>query len=384
MRRSPEELLARVSTTRHPIENLLVQFSLLSLVILTILAVVLSIILTTRLNREFELLRGYAAAADVGASRTAEGLLPELDADLNNLILTTYVTVGGGFFILYAGLISIVWRAWRTIKSQEGDLIETNADLREAYQELQEAQERLVRTERLAAIGQLSAGVAHDLRNPLGAIKNSVYYLKGKLRDSELAEDNPRIVEFLDIMEEEVDSSNQILSGLMDYARVNEPQTTPTQLESVVDSALARFNIKSSVKVIKSFDHALPQVMVDRDQLLRAFGNLLKNADEAMPEGGTLAITGKAVNGYVELGFRDTGEGIDAPDLARIMDPLFTTKAKGIGLGLAIINMVIERHRGAIDVTSEKGEGTTFTIRLPNNGASQAGQTGDGDVGRQA
>ena len=262
MRRSPEELLARVSTTRHPIENLLVQFSLLSLVILTILAVVLSIILTTRLNREFELLRGYAAAADAGVSRTSEGLLPELDTDLNNLILTTYVTVGGGFFILYAGLISIVWRAWRTIKSQEGDLIETNADLREAYQDLQEAQERLVRTERLAAIGQLSAGVAHDLRNPLGAIKNSVYYLKGKLRDSELAEDNPRIVEFLDIMEEEVDSSNQILSGLMDYARVNEPQTTPTQLESVVDSALARFNIKSNVKVIKSFDPALPQVMV--------------------------------------------------------------------------------------------------------------------------
>ena len=281
--------------------------------------------------------------------------------------MTTYVAVGGGFAILYVGLVWVFWRGWKTIETQQNDLLESNFELRAAYQELKQAQERLVRSERLAAIGQLSAGVAHDLRNPLGAIKNAVYYLKRKIGDSEVQGDNPRIGEFLDIMEEEVDSSDQILTDLMDFARVNQPQRSPTQLESVVDDVLERFQIKSNVEVVKDFD-TLPNVGVDREQLHRAFGNLVKNADDAMPDGGTLTLLGRTIDGGVELGFADTGVGIEPGELQRVMDPLFTTKSKGIGLGLAIVNTVVERHNGSLSVASEKGKGTTFTITLPLDG----------------
>ena len=366
MRGAREDLLVRVSATRHPIENLLVQFSVLSLVIMTILGIVISVILTTRLNRDFELLKEQAAAIEERGLEPPVGLsIPQLDTNLSFLRWTTYVAVGGGFVILYGGLVTIVWRGWRTINNQQADLLETNVDLRTAYQELREAQARVVRTERLAAIGELSAGVAHDLRNPLGAIKNAAYYLRGKLKDSDAVAQNPRIDEFLEIMDEEIESSNQILVDLMDFARVNPPNPFPLQLEAVVDSALAQTNMNENVHVDKRFDPSLPQVMGDGEQLRRAFSNLLKNADQSMSQGGTVTITGREANGMVELRFTDTGEGIPEHNLARVMDPLFTTRAKGIGLGLAIVNMIIERHNGEISLESRQGEGTAFTIRLP-------------------
>lgn len=366
MRDAREDLLVRVSATRHPIENLLIQFSVLSLVIMTILGIVISVILTTRLNRDFELLKEQAAAIEERGLEPPVGLsIPQLDTNLSFLRWTTYVAVGGGFVILYGGLVTIVWRGWRTINNQQADLLETNVDLRTAYQELREAQARVVRTERLAAIGELSAGVAHDLRNPLGAIKNAAYYLRGKLKDSDAVAQNPRIDEFLEIMDEEIESSNQILVDLMDFARVNPPNPFPLQLEAVVDSALAQTNMNENVHVDKRFDPSLPQVMGDGEQLRRAFSNLLKNADQSMSQGGTVTITGREANGMVELRFTDTGEGIPEHNLARVMDPLFTTRAKGIGLGLAIVNMIIERHNGEISLESRQGEGTAFTIRLP-------------------
>ena len=147
-----------------------------------------------------------------------EGLTPpELDQDLNFLRWTTYVAVGGGFIILYGGPVSIVWRGWRTIKAQQLALLDTNADLGAAYHDLKDTQERL------AAIGELAAGVAHDLRNPLGAIKNAVYYVKDKVRDTELLAQNPRVGEFLDIVDEEIEISTQVLEDLTEFARVNPP-----------------------------------------------------------------------------------------------------------------------------------------------------------------
>ena len=152
MRRSREDLLVKVSASSHPIENLLVQFSILSLVIMAILAIVISVILTTRLTRDFDLLKQQAA-------QVPNPVISELDLDrdLNYLRWTTYVAVGGGFVILYTGLVWLVWRGWRTIRSQQMDLLDTNSDLRTAYREIQEAQERIVRMERLAAIGELTA-----------------------------------------------------------------------------------------------------------------------------------------------------------------------------------------------------------------------------------
>ena len=240
-------------------------------------------------------------------------------------------------------------------------------NLNKSRTELIEAQERLIRVERLAAIGELSAGVAHELRNPLGAIKNATYYIKGKLQGSDLVKDEPKVGEFLSIMNEEIETSNQIITDLMDFSRVNPPNLAPSKLETVFDEALARLEVKGNVEVVKEFDSSLPEVAVDAEQLRRAFGNLIKNADEAMPEGGTLTVTSKAANGFVELQFRDTGKGISEADLSRVFDPLFTSKPRGIGMGLAIVNTIIERHKGNIELTSKQGEGTTFTIRIPMN-----------------
>lgn len=269
------------------------QFSVVSLVTMVILGVALTVILTTRLDREFDLLKAQHAAIGEEVQGSAAGLSPaELDTELNLLHWTVFVSVGGGFIILWVGLVWIVWGGWRTINNQQAVMLETNADLRAAYQEIRDAQEKLVRTERLAAIGELSAGMAHDLRNPLGAIKNAAYYIKKKAKDSDLAQ-NPRIGEFLEIMEEEIETSNEILVDLMDFARVNPPNRFPILAQTVVDSALARTPMKESVKVEKNFWPSLPQLLADGEQIRRVFSNLIKNADEAMPEGGTLTISGK-------------------------------------------------------------------------------------------
>lgn len=292
----------------------------------------------------------------------------ELIYDLRGRVFST---TGVGFLFLYASLVSIVWRGWRTIVRQRNQLQSFNAELEKRVQqrtaELREAQDKLVRTERLAAIGELSAGVAHELRNPLGAIKNAAYYIKGKLRDSNLVRDNPRVGDFLGIMDEEIETSNRIITELMDFSRVNPPNLSPTTVDTVVDNALSRIQIKEDVKIVKDLEPGLPEVLADSEQLRRAFTNLFKNAEEAMPEGGTLTISAKAKDDHVELQFRDTGQGIPDTNLSTVFDPLFTTKPRGIGLGLAIVKQIIERHRGGLGVESKLGKGATFTIRLPLN-----------------
>ena len=133
----------------------------------------------------------------------------------------------------------------------------------------------------------------------------------------------------------------------------------------MVENSLVRAKLKDSVHVVKQLEPELPAMNADSEQLRRAFDNLLSNADDAMPEGGTLTITGRAVDGSVEVQFADTGEGISDANLGKVLEPLFTTKPKGIGLGLAIVTMIVERHQGTIKVDSSQGEGTTFTLRLP-------------------
>jgi len=290
---------------------------------------------------------------------------------INDLRLWIIGSLAVGFVVLYAGLVTVVWGGSRTITRQRSELASVNVELENQVQVLRETQERLVRTERLAAIGELSAGVAHELRNPLGAIKNALYYIGSRVRGSDMAKDNPRMVEFLNVMDEEVDSSNAIITDLMDFSRVNPPSLSPTSLERVLDHALERMEVKESVAVVRDFQPGLPEVSADTEQLRRGLGNLLKNAEEAMPQGGTLTISGQASDGSVELQVRDTGRGIPEADLHKVFDPLFTTKPRGIGLGLAIVREVVERHRGSIEVASTEGEGTTFTIRLPSSQDSQ-------------
>jgi PAS domain S-box-containing protein len=231
----------------------------------------------------------------------------------------------------------------------------------ERTQELRDAQEQLVRQEKLAVLGQLAGGIGHELRNPLGAISNAVYFL-----NMVLEEPDPEIKETLEILQKEVRTSEVIISSLLDFARTKAPTRRKVHVNDVVQEALSRTTVPKNVEVASQLDETLPIILADPDQLGQVFGNIILNAVQAMPEGGQLLVKTKAPSPeWVAVSFADTGMGIPEENLDKLFEPLFTTKAKGIGLGLAVTKTLVEGHGGAIEVESEMGVGTTFTVRLP-------------------
>ncbi len=251
------------------------------------------------------------------------------------------------------------------LRAIEEELRAANEELQASNEELRAAQEQLIRSEKLAAIGQLAGGVGHELRNPLGAIKNAIYYVRGKVAKSELGQKEPQVIEFLDIMDDEVNSSNKIINDLLGFSRVGKPTVSPTRIERVIEDALSHLTVPENIEVVKKLDAGLPQVNVDTDQTRQVLVNMIMNAVQAMPEGGRLTISAREEDKFLEVEISDSGCGIPQEVMNKIFDPLFTTKAKGIGLGLAVCKTVIDRHQGHIEVESEVGKGTTFTIRLP-------------------
>ena len=251
------------------------------------------------------------------------------------------------------------------LQATEEELRAVNEELQAANEELRETQEQLIRSERLAAIGQLAGGVGHELRNPLGAIKNAVYYVKGKVAKSELGQKEPRVIEFLDIADDEVNSSNKIINDLLGFSRVGKPAVSPARIKEVIDDALSHLTIPENIEVVKKLDADLPEVNIDTDQTRQVLVNMIMNAVQAMPEGGRLTISARERGKFLEVEISDTGCGIPKEAIGKIFDPLFTTRAKGIGLGLAVCKAIIDRHQGHIEVESEVGKGATFTIRLP-------------------
>lgn len=251
------------------------------------------------------------------------------------------------------------------------DLGVAYAELEQKNLLLEDAQGQLVRTEKLAAIGQLAGGVAHDLRNPLGAIKNAIYYLNRKLGTNAEAKENPRIAQFLNIIEEEVDHSNQIITDLLTFTRLGTLSVSNVNLGEIIENTLSSVELKEHTQIIKEFDVELPEVLADGDQLQRVFANLTLNAQDAMPEGGVLTIATRRKDGFAEVMFKDTGMGINDEVMKNIFEPLFTTKTKGTGLGLAVCQQVVAKHGGTIQAMSENGDGATFTIKLPLNANGQ-------------
>jgi len=232
-------------------------------------------------------------------------------------------------------------------------------------EELKEAQEQLIRSERLAAIGQLASGVGHELRNPLGAMKNAVFYVRRKIAGSELSATEPKVLEFLDIIDGEVNSANKVITDLLGLSRVARPTVSPVNIGGVVEDALSHVAIPDNIELTRDLDPGLPRVMVDADQIRQVFVNIIINAIEAMPEGGRLKIRAKSKAEFVCVEFTDTGGGIPGSIIDKIFDPLFTTKAKGIGLGLAMCKSILGSHGGDIAVKSKEGKGATFTVSLP-------------------
>ena len=252
-------------------------------------------------------------------------------------------------------------------RTLEQRVTERTLDLQEANDRLIEAHDQLVRTEKLAAIGELAAGVAHDLRNPLGAIKNAIYYLNGKLFDTTLAKENPRIPEFLKIIDDEVGNSNKIITDLMDFARISAPTFSPADIGTLVQDCLGKLELNEGIYINIQDSHQGDQMQVQADgrQLHRVFQNLIQNAQDAMPDGGVITVSTKENAGFAEVAVSDIGGGIKPEHLGKVFDPLFTTKTKGTGLGLAVCHQIVARHGGMIEVKSRPGEGAVFKVKLP-------------------
>ncbi|MFK7818323.1 MAG: PAS domain S-box protein [Planctomycetaceae bacterium] len=228
-------------------------------------------------------------------------------------------------------------------------------------QQLKEAQAQLVRREKLATLGQLAGGVAHEIRNPLGVIRNSVYFLKMII--DQLDDDGKECVQEI---EREVQTANRIVAELLDFTRDPISQSEIFSLKEAINCTLKSVQAPGNVKV--STD-GLPEtsaaVNADRGQIERVLTNLVRNAIQAMPGGGNLSVKVNADQQSVSVQVQDSGVGIAAEDLDLVFEPLYTTKAKGIGLGLAVSRRYAERNGGTLSVVSEPGEGTMFTLSLP-------------------
>lgn len=242
---------------------------------------------------------------------------------------------------------------------------------------LKALQQRVERTERLAALGRLAAGVAHEIRNPLGAIRGLVQYFQATWKEA------PEQHMYLDVIVREVDRLNRVVSDLLEFARPRQPQHAPHDLVEVMRHAviLVEADVRAKgIHVVQNLQETLPPLPVDRDLLLQALLNLLLNAIEAMEPGGALTVSLSDSPSGVELAIRDTGCGISPEHLERLFDPFFTTKRRGTGLGLAIAHSVIQAHDGELVVDSTPGQGTTVTVRLPKQRSATDAGVEDGDA----
>jgi signal transduction histidine kinase len=246
------------------------------------------------------------------------------------------------------------------LQSATEELEASNEELRTTNEELEETQEKLIQQEKLAAVGQLAAGIGHELRNPLGVIKNAAYYIKTKI-----GTDDPKLNKHLTIVEREISISNRIISDLLEFSRNRSPSIAPSDINKVVDDALDVVEMPQDILLVKEFGTALPKAAVDANQMHQVFVNLGLNAVQAMTEGGQLKVSTRLKGDYIEVEFNDTGCGVPEENLKKLFDPLFTTKAKGVGLGLAVTHGIIEKIKGSIEVKRKVEKGTIFVVKLP-------------------
>ncbi len=263
-----------------------------------------------------------------GLLRALDGILPEVSAEA-----------------------TAVRRSLNTVLDLDLAIIE------DAYQA--EYMGRLQRTERLAAIGQVAGGIAHELRNPLNVVKTSVYYLLNARHPTPA-----KTTEHLQRIERHVGAADSVITALSNFAKLPLPDLRPFPVATCVQEVLELTAIPESVRTVIDLPPTLPDVLVDPDQLRIVLSNLIRNAREAMPRGGQLSITGHAADGAIEVAVADTGIGIAAENLSRILEPLYSTKARGLGLGLAIARSILEKNNGSLRVNSTMGKGSTFTVRL--------------------
>lgn len=260
---------------------------------------------------------------------------------------------------LFTGIV----RDISDLKAAERKLTQLNEELegrvRDRTRELREAQAELVQQEKLATLGQVSGGIAHEIRNPLNAVKTSVYYLLNAQNPSE-----EKTAEHLDRIDRQVTMIDNVVTALSDVAKLPEPNLRPLSINSQLREVVRTTSLPSTIEVTWDLPDDLPDVIVDENQIPIVFRNLVRNARDAMEEGGKLLVGAVVAAGTVNVFVEDTGVGIRPEHLERIMEPLFSTKARGMGLGLAISRTIVKKNRGELRVESEVGKGSKFTVVL--------------------
>ena len=235
----------------------------------------------------------------------------------------------------------------------------------ERTQQIREMQSVIIRSEKLASLGELAAGIAHELNNPLTGI---VLHASIVEKNSELP---PKLREELSTITQEADRCARIVKNLLDFSRKTEPRKAMNSVNETIDQALGLVEHLASfqnIEIVKEYAQDLPDLLLDPGQMEQVFVNMFVNASQAMEDGGRLTLwTGLDMDGgSVLVRVEDTGQGICEEDIGRIFDPFFSTKgAKGTGLGLSVSYGIIEGHGGTIAVHSELGRGTVFTVTIP-------------------
>ncbi len=262
-----------------------------------------------------------------------------------------------------------------------GELENLRCSILQMTQSLKEAQDELIRKNKLAVMGQLAGIVGHEIRNPLGVMSNAVYFLKMVLADAD-----DTVKEYLEIIKQEIDNSQRIISDLLDFARTKTPQISSIAPGTLVTQSLGKCRIPENIEVKTKISETLPKINIDPFQIGQVLQNLIINAVQAMTEGGRIDIDARLVQSpalqgsdssiepatdFIEISVIDTGEGISEENMKNLFQPLFTTKAKGIGLGLVVCRNLTEANGGRIGVKNRSGEGTTFTVTLPVEGSQQ-------------
>jgi len=225
--------------------------------------------------------------------------------------------------------------------------------------ERKKLEEKLLRSERLATIGELAAMVGHDLRNPLQSIAGAIYFLEKK----STSKMDKKEREMLEVIKSGIKYSNSIVTELLEYSKELKLKLEPITLKKVISDTLNLVEIPENVKVVDTIE-PIP-MKIDVNQVQRALTNLIENAIEAMPNGGRITIEGGKLKEMVEIAITDTGTGISKDILEEIWMPLYTTKSKGIGLGLAVTKRIVEAHNGSVHAESVVGQGSKFTLRIP-------------------
>jgi signal transduction histidine kinase len=301
-----------------------------------------------------------------------EGVTQTLQGERLNILMTiSFPSEAEKFRSVLVSIMDITERkrAEEALKDYSERLEEM---VKERTHELEAAHEELVKREKLSVLGRLTAIVSHDLRNPLGVIRSSAYYLETKLGNAD-----GKITKHLKRIEEKVVHCDSIVNELLEYNRSRPPETTMMELNPWIETVLDEVEIPAQVTMVRELSPDISKVPFDKEKLRRVVVNLVENAIQAVdvrqenwneakgPYRPQVKLVTSSVENGVSIEVEDNGAGMDEETAARAFEPLFTTKARGSGLGLAIVKKIVEEHKGIIELLSKKDRGTSVSVRIP-------------------